>query len=142
MEERPTWKEYFKDIVILTSKRSPCKRLQVGCLLVNNNRIISQGYNGYLPGAEHKQILRNNHEVATIHAEQNSITDCAKRGVSCKDSIAYITHYPCLNCVKLLSASGIKEIYYIEDYNNDGLVKYFAEQGNIKIIKLDTKIIN
>ena len=142
MEERPTWKEYFKDIVILTSKRSPCKRLQVGCLLVNNNRIISQGYNGYLPGAEHKQIMRNNHEVATIHAEQNSITDCAKRGVSCKDSIAYITHYPCLNCVKLLSASGIKEIYYIEDYNNDGLVKYFAEQGNIKIIKLDTKIIN
>jgi len=142
MEERPTWKEYFKDIVILTSKRSPCKRLQVGCLLVNNNRIISQGYNGYLPGAEHKQILRNNHEVATIHAEQNSITDCAKRGVSCKDSIAYITHYPCLNCVKLLSASGIKEIYYIEDYNNDELVKYFAEQGNIKIIKLDTKIIN
>ena len=142
MEERPTWKEYFKDIVILTSKRSPCKRLQVGCLLVNNNRIISQGYNGYLPGAEHKQIIRNNHEVATIHAEQNSITDCAKRGVSCKDSIAYITHYPCLNCVKLLSASGIKEIYYIEDYNNDGLVKYFAEQGNIKIIKLDTKIIN
>ena len=142
MEERPTWKEYFKDIVILTSKRSPCKRLQVGCLLVNNNRIISQGYNGYLPGAEHKQIIRNNHEVATIHAEQNSITDCAKRGVSCKDSIAYITHYPCLNCVKLLSASGIKEIYYIEDYNNDKLVKYFAEQGNIKIIKLDTKIIN
>ncbi len=142
MEERPTWKEYFKDIVILTSKRSPCKRLQVGCLLVNNNRIISQGYNGYLPGAEHKQIMRNNHEVATIHAEQNSITDCAKRGVSCKDSIAYITHYPCLNCVKLLSASGIKEIYYIEDYNNDKLVKYFAEQGNIKIIKLDTKIIN
>ena len=122
MEERPTWKEYFKDIVILTSKRSPCKRLQVGCLLVNNNRIISQGYNGYLPGAEHKQIMRNNHEVATIHAEQNSITDCAKRGVSCKDSIAYITHYPCLNCVKLLSASGIKEIYYIEDYNNDELV--------------------
>ena len=142
MEERPTWKEYFKEIVILTSKRSPCKRLQVGCLLVNNNRIISQGYNGYLPGAEHKQIIRNNHEVATIHAEQNSITDCAKRGVSCKDSIAYITHYPCLNCVKLLSASGIKEIYYIEDYNNDQLVKYFAEQGNIKIIKLDTKIIN
>ncbi len=142
MEERPTWKEYFKEIVILTSKRSPCKRLQVGCLLVNNNRIISQGYNGYLPGAEHKQIIRDNHEVATIHAEQNSITDCAKRGVSCKDSIAYITHYPCLNCVKLLAASGIKEIYYIKDYNNDELVKYFAEQGNIKIIKLDTKIIN
>ena len=139
---RPSWDEYFKDILTCTRKRSPCRRLQVSCVLVKDNRIISQGYNGYLPGAEHKQIIRDNHEVATIHAEQNSITDCAKRGVSCKDSIAYITHYPCLNCVKLLAASGIKEIYYIKDYNNDELVKYFAEQGNIKIIKLDTKIIN
>ena len=136
MEERPTWKEYFKEIVILTSKRSPCKRLQVGCLLVNNNRIISQGYNGYLPGAEHKQIIRNNHEVATIHAEQNAICDCAKRGVSSKECIAYVTHYPCINCTKSLLASGISKIYYINDYKNDELVKYFSEISNIEIIKI------
>ena len=41
---RPTWDEYFKEIVMVTSKRSPCHRLQVGCLLVKDNRIISQGY--------------------------------------------------------------------------------------------------
>ena len=51
--ERPSWDEYFKEIVQVTSKRSPCKRLQVGCLLVKDNRIISQGYNGFLPGCSH-----------------------------------------------------------------------------------------
>ena len=44
---RPTWNEYFKRIVLVTKERSPCERLQVGCLLVKNNRIISQGYKGF-----------------------------------------------------------------------------------------------
>ena len=135
--KRPTWNEYFKEMVTLTSSRSPCKRLKVGCLLVRDNRIISQGYNGYLPGVEHKQVIRDNHEIATIHAEQNSITDCAKRGVSCNNSIAYITHYPCINCIKILCASGIKEVRYINDYNNDEFVKYFADQGNVTIKKIN-----
>ena len=80
--KRPDWHQYFTDIVWLTKDRSPCHRLQVGCLLVKDNRIISQGYNGFLPGAEHKSIVRNNHEQAIVHAEQNAIVDCAKRGVS------------------------------------------------------------
>lgn len=130
--ERPDWDNYFKEIVQVTSKRSPCERLQVGCLLVNNNRIISQGYNGFLPGCPHKSIVRDNHEQATIHAEQNAICDCAKRGVSCENSIAYITHYPCLICCRLLIASGIKEIRYIHDYKNDELVSYFLKQKDIK----------
>ncbi len=135
--KRPSWDKYFKDIVILTSSRSPCNRLKVGCLLVKDNRIISQGYNGYLSGVEHKQVIRDNHEIATIHAEQNSIADCAKRGVSCKDSIAYITHYPCINCIKILCASGIKEIRYINDYKNDNFVEQFANEGKVTITKLD-----
>lgn len=133
---RPSWNEYFKRIVIETSKRSPCSRLHVGCLLVKDNRIISQGYNGFLSGCEHKSILRDNHEQATLHAEQNAITDCAKRGVSCDGCSAYITHYPCIICMRLLCASGIKKIYYIDDYRNDELVLYFAQQKNICIEKL------
>ena len=136
MAERPTWDEYFKEIVQVTSKRSACERLQVGCLLVKDNRIISQGYNGFLPGCPHKSIVRNNHEQATIHAEQNALADCAKRGVSCLESTAYITHYPCIICCRLLLASGIKEIKYLEDYKNDDLVKYFSDQLNVSIIKI------
>ena len=136
MEKRPTWDEYFKEIVQVTSKRSACERLRVGCLLVKDNRIISQGYNGFLPGCPHKSIVRNNHEQATIHAEQNALADCAKRGVSCLKSTAYITHYPCIICCRLLLASGIKEIKYLEDYKNDDLVKYFSDQLNVSIIKI------
>lgn len=132
-QKRPSWDEYFKEIVQVTAKRSPCERLQVGCILVKDNRIVSQGYNGFLPGCEHKSIIRDNHEQATVHAEQNALCDCAKRGVSCEDSVAYVTHYPCIICTRLLLASGIKQIRYIFDYKNDSLVEYFCDQMKVSI---------
>ena len=136
MDNRPSWSEYYKKIVEITATRSACKKLHVGCILVKDNRIISQGYNGYLPGAPHEQVIRNGHEVATVHAEQNALCDCAKRGASCNEAFAYITHYPCLNCMKLLVASGIKKIYYINDYNNDEYCLKISEEHNIPIEKL------
>ena len=134
--KRPTWDEYFREIVQVTSSRSPCERLKVGCLLVKDNRIISQGYNGFLPGCPHTSIVRNNHEQATLHAEQNALMDCAKRGVSCKGSTAYVTHYPCIICTRLLLAGEIKDIKYINDYKNDELVDVFAKQCCVKIKKI------
>ena len=131
--ERPSWNEYFKEIVQVTSKRSACERLQVGCILVKNNRIIAQGYNGFLPGCPHESKVRDGHEQATIHAEQNAITDCAKRGVSTEGSTAYITHYPCINCMKFLLAAGIVHIFYIHDYKNDKLVPYFSEISKVSV---------
>ena len=134
--ERLSWDEYFSKIVSVTAERSPCERLQVGCLLVKENRIISQGYNGFLPGCPHESIIRDNHEQATLHAEQNALMDCAKRGVSCEGCTAYITHYPCIICTRLLLAGGIKKINYLNDYKNDELVKTFTDQCNVDITKL------
>tara|TARA_B100001094_G_scaffold171254_1_gene165599 strand:+ start:447 stop:854 length:408 start_codon:yes stop_codon:yes gene_type:complete len=134
--ERLSWDEYFSKIVSVTAERSPCGRLQVGCLLVKENRIISQGYNGFLPRCPHESIIRDNHEQATLHAEQNALMDCAKRGVSCEGCIAYITHYPCIICTRLLLAGGIKKINYLNDYKNDELVKTFTDQCNVNILKL------
>ena len=136
MSERLSWDDYFAKIVEVTAERSSCERLHVGCILVKDNRIVSQGYNGFLPGCPHKSVIRNNHEQATVHAEQNALCDCAKRGVSCAESIAYVTHYPCIICTRLLLASGIKEIKYIDDYKNDDLVKYFCDQLNVNINKI------
>ena len=133
---RPTWDEYFTKIVKVTRERSPCHRLQVGCLLVKDNRIVSQGYNGFLPGCKHISVVRDGHEQATVHAEQNALTDCAKRGVSCDGSTAYITHYPCIICTRLLLAAGIQEIKYLNDYKNDELVKKFCEQRKVSIYQL------
>ena len=134
--DRISWDEYFSKIVVATSERSPCERLHVGCLLVKDNRIVSQGYNGFLPGCPHESIVRDNHEQATLHAEQNALMDCAKRGVSCDGCTAYITHYPCIICTRLLLAGGIKKIKYVNDYKNDELVQKFTDQCNVCVEKL------
>ena len=120
---RLDWNKYFMSIAIIGSIRSPCERLKVGCVLVKNNRLVSMGYNGFLPGAKHVSRVRNSHEQSTIHAEQNAISYAASRGVSLFGCIAYITHYPCINCFKILAAAGIQEIIYLNDYNKDELVE-------------------
>ena len=136
-ENRLSWDEYFKKMVLVSAEKSACKRLQVGCILVDDNhRILAHGYNGFLPKCPHESIVRDNHEQATVHAEQNVISYCAKMGISCNEATAYITHYPCLNCTRLLLASGIKQIKYINDYKNDELVQTFADQCNVNITKI------
>ena len=136
VKSRLSWDEYFMSVAILISKRSSCHRLHVGCILVKNNRIISSGYNGFLPKAPHKSIVRDNHEQATVHAEQNCISDCAKRGISVQGSTAYITHYPCVNCAKILAASGINKINYHTDYRNDDIVKEILADSGIDVNRL------
>ena len=71
-----------------------------------------------------------------MHAEINAICDCANRGVSVKGSTIYISHYPCINCCKAILASGISEIFYIDDYKNDPIVKQLVQQKNIQIKKI------
>jgi len=136
--KRPSWDEYFSQIVSVTASRSPCERLKVGCLIVRDNRIISQGYNGFLPGFPHESIIIDGHEQGTLHAEQNAIIDCAKRGVSCDNSIMYITHFPCIICMRLICASGINEVKYIHDYNNDNMSYRFSKLARVPIYKIET----
>jgi dCMP deaminase len=140
--ERIDWDDYFISTALLISCRSSCHRLHVGCVLVNNNRIISAGYNGFLPNASHTSIITSNitsdgstnHEQATVHAECNAIADCANRGVTTKGATAYITHYPCINCFKILIASGIVTIKYLHDYKNDINIEKIINSMNNKII--------
>jgi dCMP deaminase len=133
LDERIDWDTYFMSIAFLIASRSNCERLHVGCVLVKDTRIISVGYNGFLSKVPHKSYVRDGHEMATVHSEQNAISDCARRGVNCADATAYITHYPCINCFKILIASGIKNIIYHDEYRNDPLVSQLAEDGKITI---------
>jgi dCMP deaminase len=134
-EGRISWNDYFMSMAFIAASRSDCKRLNVGCVLVKNNRIISMGYNGYLSKAPHESIIRDNHEQATVHAEQNAISDAAKRGISVDEATAYITHYPCINCCKILCASGIKSIKYHLDYKKDENVAKLLCQIDIPIMQ-------
>ena len=133
---RLEWDEYFMSIALLASYRSPCLRLNVGSVIVINNRIISMGYNGYIPGAPHISRIQDNHEQSIIHSEINAITDCAKRGVSLEGAKIYITHYPCPNCFKTIAACGIKEIYYLDNYCNNIIVEELARDSSTLIKQL------
>lgn len=136
LKTRLEWDEYFMSIALLASCRSPCNRLNVGSVIVKKNRLISMGYNGYIPGAPHISRVQDNHEQSIIHSEVNALSDCAKRGTSLEGSKIYVTHYPCINCFKSIAACGIKEIIYLEDYNNNPIVEELANDSNIVIIKL------
>jgi len=117
--ERPSWDAYFMSIAQLAKERSPSSRLQVGCLLVVDNRIVAQGYNGFLPGLPHARVMRDGHEINTVHAEQNAVADCARRGVACAGATAYVTHSPCIHCTKALLAAGIVRVCFAEAYRLD-----------------------
>ena len=137
---RPNWDEYFLSAAVLIATRSPCARQRVGCVIVtggeHGNRIVASGYNGFLPGLPHRSRMRDGHELGTVHAEQNAISDAAKRGVSVDGSSAYVTHYPCIHCAKVLIAAGIVRIYYRHDYGNDPLVADILAEANVSIRQL------
>ena len=135
-QTRLDWDEYFMSIAVLASQRSPCKRLNVGSVIVKNNRLISMGYNGFIPGAPHISRIQDDHEQSIIHSEVNAITDCAKRGASLEDAKIYVTHYPCINCFRSIAACGIKEIIFLNDYKNNPIVQELATDASITIKKL------
>ncbi len=137
---RPTWDEYFMATAKLIASRSNCERLNVGCIIVTagarKNRLVAAGYNGWLPGTPHASRMRDGHEQATVHAEQNAIADAARRGSSVDGCTAFVTHYPCINCAKILAAAGIAEVIYHQDYHNDPLVRPILKDAGVKITKL------
>ncbi|MGJ8640356.1 MAG: deoxycytidylate deaminase [Opitutaceae bacterium] len=135
--KRPSWDAYFMATALLMASRSSCERLHVGCVMVSGgsqkNRIVAAGYNGFLPGASHTSRVRDGHEQATVHAEQNAVSDAARRGVSLDGATVYITHFPCINCAKILAAAGVSCIKYHRDYKNDELVKELLSEAGVSI---------
>lgn len=141
MEKRKSWNEYFMEIAEIVATRSTCNRAEVGCLIVNDdNRIVSSGYNGSISGNPHcddvGHTMRDGHCIATIHAEINALVYCAREGITVKGCVAYITHFPCLNCTKALIQAGIKKIYYKNDYRIDDYAVELLNKNNILFEKI------
>lgn len=138
---RKNWNEYFMDLAHMVAARGTCDRAYVGCVLVNDeNRIISTGYNGSIAGNPHcdeiGHTMRDGHCIATIHAEMNALLYCAKAGISVKNSICYVTHFPCLNCTKSLVQAGISKIYYHEGYRIDEYALELLAKNGIEAIQI------
>lgn len=105
------------------AENSYCKRRQVGCLLVKNQMIISDGYNGTPHGFENRCEDDNNvSKPYVLHAEANAITKIAKSHNSSDGATLYVTASPCIECSKLIIQAGIRRVVYSEEYRiKDGL---------------------
>lgn len=139
--KRISWHQYFMAQSHLLALRSTCERLMVGATIVRDKRIIAGGYNGSTSGSVHciddGCYVLEGHCVRTIHAEMNAILQCAKFGVATEGAEIYVTHFPCLNCTKAIIQSGIKTIYYAEDYRNHPYAMELLKEAEVKVHKVE-----
>lgn len=112
------------------AENSHCNRNKVGCLIVKDRTIISDGYNGTPSGFSNICEDCEDKTVPTVlHAEANAITKIAKSTNSSDGATLYVTLSPCFDCAKLIIQSGIKRIVYCEKYRNTDSFKLFEEAG-------------
>jgi dCMP deaminase len=119
------------------AENSYCKRRQVGALLVKDQMIISDGYNGTPSGFENNCEDENNVSFPyVLHAEANAITKVARSHNSSDGATLYVTASPCIECSKLIIQSGIKRVVYGENYRlMDGID--LLKKAGIEVIYID-----
>jgi len=146
MSARPSWHQYFMTITRQVAERSTCVRAKVGAVIVRDKNILATGYNGSPAGMPHcidvgclVYSSRNpTGEVEencfrTIHAEINAIAQAAKNGASIRDADVYVTHTPCIHCMKVLINTGIRRVYYEREYKLHTLTE-LREYAEIELI--------
>ena len=119
------------------SQNSYCQRRQVGALMVKDQMIISDGYNGTPAGFENIcEDDNNTSKPYVLHAEANAITKLAKSANSSDGATLYVTASPCIKCAKLIIQAGIKRVVYTEKYRlTDGID--LLERAGITVDYLD-----
>jgi dCMP deaminase len=138
---RPNWDSYFMKIAYAVSERSTCDRAFVGAVLVLEKRILTTGFNGSPAGQPHcdeiGHLLVEEHCVRTIHAETNAIIQAALHGISTRGCTCYVTHFPCINCTKVLINAGMSRLVYNVAYRIDGNALDFLGAANVEFDQLD-----
>lgn len=138
------WVDAFMDTAERFAQLSSAKRLQVGAVVVKDNRIISIGYNGTPAGwtneceelvyrIAQEPILKTKGEV--IHAEENAILKLARDGERGNGADLFCTHAPCIQCAKIVYGAGVKKVYYRHSYRDTKGLD-FLEKCNIEIEKV------
>ncbi len=126
----------YLEMARIWAKNSYCTRRQVGALVVKNNMIISDGYNGTPSGFEN--VCEDNNGVTkpyVLHAEANAITKLARSNNNSDGATIYITASPCIECAKLIIQAGIKRVVYGEKYRlMDGIE--LLERAGIEVVYL------
>ena len=132
------WIDAFMDTAERFAELSSAVRLQVGAVVVKDNRIISIGYNGMPSGwtneceklvqlSDDTMQLKTKDEV--IHAEANAISKLAKSGDSGDGADLFCTHAPCIQCAKIIYGAGVKKVYYRNSYRDDVGLQFLQRCG-------------
>ena len=115
------------------SSLSKAERKKVGCLIVKDGAIISDGFNGTPQGFDNSCEIEKEGELVTkqevLHAESNAITKLARGTQSSQGATMYITLSPCIECAKLIIQSGIKRVVFREAYRNTEGIMLLAKAG-------------
>lgn len=141
----------YMDVAERFAQLSSAVRLQVGAIVVKDDRIISIGYNGMpagwdnncehevvvavVDGVPQKEIKELKTRPEVLHAETNAIAKLAKSNESGMDATMFITHAPCLDCAKLIYQSGISSVLYRNAYRDTSGVMFLKKSG-IEVIKI------
>ena len=139
MISRPSREFIWVQTVQLFATRSTCLKVN-GAILVRENKLIAQGYNGSPSGRPHCidlgecEIGPDGGCVRTVHAEANAICHAAKLGISTEGSVLYCTSSPCYTCAKLLISSGVNKVVYLEEYRDPRGMELLRSCG-IELIK-------
>jgi dCMP deaminase len=150
---RPSWDEYFIDIMRTVSTRGTCDRGHASCVFVKDKQILVTGYAGAPAGFPHcdevghqlKKIIHEDgsiteHCMRTVHAEQNAICQAAKRGVSINDATVYVNMTPCRTCAMLLINSGIKRVVAEKKYHAGAETEAMFKKAKIKLEFLNNEV--
>jgi len=163
---KPKFQKLYNNIAHEVAKMSHARRLQVGAVIVKDDRVISMGYNGmpagwendceykdydlsrdfngnYFPHSEKEYPLeddRGRYKLKTrpevLHAESNAVSKLAKSNDSGDGADIFVTHAPCIECAKLIYQSGIRRVYFNENYRDDSGIK-FLKQSGVEVVKHD-----
>jgi len=119
MPSTETLDRTYLELARVWSQLSPAQRMKVGCLIVKDNMIISDGYNGTPSGFDNTCEGEDGKTLTEVlHAESNAITKLAKSTQSSYGATVYITLSPCVDCAKIMIQSGINRVVYGERYRH------------------------
>jgi len=131
---RPSWPEYAMTLAVAASLRSEDPYQRVGaCILRHDNSVAALGYNGAPPGVEIDWSDRDARRERVSHAEASALR-YIRPG---EGRIIAVTLRPCKDCIKNIALYGIKEVYYIQEYDRDEISAKLAGEFGINLIKLD-----
>lgn len=143
---RPSWDEYFMEVMQAISKRATCDRGRSGCVIARRNQILVTGYVGSPAGLPHcdeaghqmKKVVHEDgsvtqHCVRTVHAEQNAICQAAKMGIPIDGATLYCRMTPCRTCAMLIINCGISRVVCERKYHVGAESEEMFRQAGIEI---------